>query len=234
MTIRKVIATLAGLAGLAAAVAPAQAQYTLLAPGGTVTPVTSVAASGLGTLLATSGAETMFPSRTGGLSTVTATLDSSVYKETNGDFVFAYTLANAGASTSSLDSLILGNFTGLTTLVAYETGSPVAPASATRDASSSTITFNFPSPKLIGPGKSSTLLIETNAAGFDKNGTAIANNGGSHFLLPPNFAYEPLISNGNPVVGPEPASLTVFALLGLGLLGLALRARRSGAARMAA
>ena len=48
-------------------------------------------------------------------------------------------------------------------------------------------------------------------------------------LNDPNSAYGPALDNVQVTVAPEPSSITVFAFLGLGMLGLALKARKGRA-----
>ena len=232
MNICKTITGLFGMMGLALAVAPAQAQFVTLTAPGHLATVNTVAAPNIATLLATETSTII-----GGVNPA-GTVTSSVY-QISGGLLFSYTLNNTTNPTlitnpGAFEQLGLGSFQGLTTQVAYVYGSGVAPSTtsdpnagtlfaATRNTSGATITFNFNNPAIATGANTATLLIRTNAGGFSPKGSGTAVNGGTHSA----DIIDPLmLPNGNAVLAPEPASFAVFGFVGLGVLGLMVRARR--------
>ncbi len=245
MNIRKMIASMVGLLGLAAVVAPAHAQYVTLTPGGSVT-VHSVTAS-LGTALASTG-----PQAWGGVGgDPTGTFTSSVYQGFSGGLIYAYSFTNDISSSVALENLQVANFTGVNTAVAFlypgSTSTLVAPSDGgggdVSRSLASTVQFDFGTPNAgtVGAGYGTvTLLISTNSAAYISQpmggATDTINNGGPHSVYgftPEGRNLKPNI--GNPILAPEPTTVAAFGFIGLGVLGLAFRARRrTGSMTMAA
>lgn len=231
MNLRKIIAVLAGLAAFAA-VSPAHAQYATLTPGGMVSPIASLTATQAfagSTFYASLDNQVTVPSVVGTLDPA-GNVTTDVYKLNNGSgFIFAYTInANAG-NNDTFTSLKAFNFSGLSTQVGYtsnatSTGTKnttpgVAPDSATRTnkgTGPNSVVFNITSG--VGAGSSSqTLLIRTNAGGIIQTSTNQVTDGISSTFT----SYSP-----DGTIAPEPASFAVFGIVGLGVLGLMVRARR--------
>ena len=165
-----------------------RAQASLLAPGGSVAPVPSGTLPAGDTLVISTGLETI-----SSLNGVTATLTENVYRETGGTLDFTYTLSDSSASPSTKPILgfSLADYTGSSTDVSYTAGTQ--PSGATRTTLGDTLTFSFggkvgsttyPS---LGPGGSTTLLIETKSTNYSSaTGSANFNvKGGGATLSPP-------------------------------------------------
>ena len=148
---------------------------------------------------------------------------------------FVYTLADTsnsflgtGATVLSLFGFGNANPKYLTQVEAISSGTTFTSTIGASRASGITgdLDFNF-GPALgagVTAGKQVQLVVYTNALGYVSNKTALVNvvNGGYS-------SYQP-----SGAVAPEPASLAVFGFVGLGLLGLGLRARRNSSASQTA
>jgi len=138
-------------------------------------------------------------------------LKEEVFKEPTGTFDFYYIVFNLPDSATSVMRESDLNFAGWATSVAFRSdGSQVPgfvngnvpPSSADRDASGSTVGFNFG--PILPNQRSRVVVISTDAPGFTTGQSSVDSSG-------PLTTFQPAT--------PEPAS---FLLLGCGLLALAL------------
>jgi hypothetical protein len=146
--------------------------------------------------------------------TLTTTVLSGDPSNALGGLTFTYRLTNDAVSLAALERMTNLNFTGFLTDVSYKIpAAGVAPSSVDRDASSSTVGWNF-SPLGTGVipagGSSALLVIQTNAQFF---APITANVIDGSIGVAASFG---------PVV-PEPASLT---LLGISLLSVGALSQR--------
>jgi len=194
----------------------------LVTPGGPAVgvPLTSAAP---GTLLASLVAPFSFTTTAG---TTSGTLTSAVYRNPSGTIDFYYQVFNNLGSVTALSRESDTSFTGFQTWVAFRTdvvgpfsatSAGIIPVTADRDASATTVGFNFapvPPGTKIPPGTTSAvLIISTDATAFTA-GNAEVIDGGTQTVA----SFQP--SSGVP----EPATL---ALIGGGLLALAAIRRRT-------
>src|SRR5258708_1276919 len=178
----------------------------LLTPGGSCVPPDDIGDTP-GTLIATQFAPFSFTTSAG---TTHGVMKAEVFSETGGTLDFYYIAFNFPDSATPLMRESDLNFAGWATSVAFRSdGSQVPgfvdgnvpPTSADRDASGSTIGFNF-GPILPGQ-RSRVVVISTNARSFTTGQSTIDGSGPLATLQP----------------APEPAS---FLLLGCGLLLMTL------------
>ena len=131
----------------------------VVGPGAVVSPDVLTLGAG-STLLADTGAQAF------STSTISGTAEEWVYADSarSGDLTWLIEVVNSAASTDGVGRVTAANFTGFTTDVGYESGSPgTVPTNVDRSVSGGTIGFNFPIPG-VSPGASTALLaIETNA-----------------------------------------------------------------------
>lgn len=192
----------------------------IVTPGGASVgvPLTSAAA---GTLLASLLAPFSFATTAG---TTSGDIISAVFRNPSGTLDFYYQVINNANSATALSRESDNSFVGFGTAVAFrlDGGSlpggvftngtaGIIPVTADRDASGTTVGFNFvpapPGTKIPAGTTSSVVIISTDATNFAA-GNAEVIDGGTQTVA----AFQP--ASGVP----EPAS---FALLGLGLLALA-------------
>src|SRR5215472_3115701 len=161
-------------------------------PGGPAVgvPLTSAAP---GTLLATLVSPFSFATTAG---TTSGTILSAVYRNGTGTLDFYYQIANNAATATALARQSSTSFAGFLTQVAFrlDGGSlagtaftngtaGIIPVTADRDASATTVGFNFvPTPPgtKIPPGTTSAVLvISTNAVNFSAGNATIIDGGGA-------------------------------------------------------
>ena len=222
MNIQKMIGSMAGLIVMAAAIVPAHAQTPVGAPN----PV-FVTVSGFGTI---SGSQ-VAPTITSVLASVgggpSGTLTSQVFQGFAGNplggLTFVYTISEATAGTGAgFSSLGASGFTGFSTDVAYVTANTTSglvtngnsiTALRTGTAVNSGNLVNFGFGPLVATGDQVQLVVFTNSNNVSFQVDNVQ-NGGAHMVT----AYG--------AAAPEPASFAVFGFVGLGVLGLMVRARR--------
>jgi hypothetical protein len=173
----------------------------------------------------TLGSSLVFSTGAVGFSTATfsGTLTSSVWSNdaTNpyglDRMTFVYEIDNFAVSADEITRLSISDFDSFLTDASFAPDdSATAPTLITRSANGTVMGFNFVVPGL-APGSNSTLLVvQTNAATY-QNTTASLIDG----TVASVASLAPL------TVVPEPASVVLFTLGGLGLLWIAKR-RRTG------
>jgi hypothetical protein len=181
----------AGLVTLGIAYAAFIVPSALLTPGGPAVgvPLTSQAP---GTLLASLSAPFSFVTTAG---TTSGSVVSAVYRNGSGTLDFYYQIVNSQASATALARQSSTSFVGFLTAVAFRldggslpgtafvNGTPgIIPVTADRDASATTVGFNFvPTPPgtKIPPGTTSAVLvISTDATNFSAGNVEIIDGGG--------------------------------------------------------
>jgi hypothetical protein len=148
--------------------------------------------------------------------TLTTSVISGDPSNALGGLTFTYRLTNDAVSLAALERMTNLNFTGFLTDVSYQTPAGVAPTSVDRDASASTIGWNFSAlgKGVIPPGSASALLvIQTNAHAFAPIDANVID--GSIGVA----------ASFGPVV-PEPASLTLLGISMLSVGALSQRRKR--------
>lgn len=158
-------------------------------PGGPSVTVTLTSAA-QGTLLASLISPYSFSTTSG---VTSGTVTSAVYKNSSGTLDFYYQVANSAASATALAREINTNFTGSATQVAFRTdggalggsfvngSGGIIPVSADRDASASTVGFNFvpvtPGTKIPPGTTSAVFVISTDAVQFTAGNSTIIDGG---------------------------------------------------------
>jgi len=210
-----------------------RAEAAPILPGGAfITPPEPDPAGGI--LQPGSGAPVAFSA--GGPAGFSGTLTANVYKDDpsnpfagigdpnplNHGLTFTYTLHSNATSITSLERLVLTDFSGFATDVSYQaptTGQ--APSSTDRSfGPGAVIGWSFTgAPAGLGrlaPGQTSALLVvQTNAPSYDLTQTASVIDG--------SIALVPTIGPSLSMISPEPSSLFLLAIPGM----VALRRRRS-------
>lgn len=225
MNIRKLIAGMIALVGLAGIVVPAHAQYVVLSDSGTISGTEYSLAPALA--ISTTGTNP-----TGILNSYVVQGDAG--NVSNGlTFVFQLSQTSLGehfqqfdalgfsgysVQMSYADSLVLsGVSTGVLGVPALYAGDLLATGTKANDNAS----FNGFS---LSNGQSTKFLVVRTDATSAKSYQNTAFNGGGH-------SANSYTASGP--VAPEPASFAVFGFVGMGVLGLMVRARR-GKTQMAA
>jgi hypothetical protein len=179
-----------------------------------------------GVLQPGSGAPIAFSA--GGPAGFSGTLTANVYAGdvTNpfvgvGGLTFTYTLHSDAASITSLERLVLTDFSGFVTDVSYQVPTAdQAPTSTDRSfGPGAVVGWNFTGAPAglgrIAPGQTSAVLVvQTNAPSYDLTQTASVIDG--------SIALVPTIGPANTLISPEPSSLFLVGIPGL----VALRRRR--------
>ena len=182
----------------------------LLPPGGVVVPTATGSPTGA-TLLQSTGAipfaSLVDPSAYSG------TLTSAVYTNDPGNsfganrLTFTFLLSNNANSRDAIERFVANNYVGLQVDAAVNAaGGGRSPSTADRQATGISIGFDYTNTLPIAPGTSSTLLVlHTNATQFVPVTNSIANT------------FPAIVASLGPVV-PEPATASMIALGGLGLI----------------
>jgi hypothetical protein len=221
MNIRKAISVMAGVAGVmlvaGAASAAGPGVGTVSLPINTaITPIPGASVSAASQTLLASTSQSVNAST--GL--WTGELYSAVYQNTSTGFLtFVYQAYDGPTSpvlpTGDILRLSTINFNGYTTAIGQSSTNllgaatpTIAATEADRDAGP-TIGFNF----LATPGTETDLLfITTNAKSYSTGQSFLQDGGQAQYAT-----FEPT---------PEPSTIAAFAVMGLGVLGLIVRARR--------
>lgn len=191
--------------------------------GGAAVPVPNTTAA-QGTLLASLLSPYSFSTTAG---TTSGTLLAAVYRNPSGTLDFLYQVMNSAGSATALARESDTSFLGFATQVAFRTDGAslpggagfvngtagIVPVTADRDASGTTVGFNFvPAPPgtKIPPGTTSAVLVISTDATAYTNGNASVIDGGTQTVA----AFQPLAAT----TVPEPAT---YALFGAGLLAFA-------------
>jgi hypothetical protein len=222
---------LAVLVAILAFVATPMVHAAVLAPGGSAVPDTSPFPAGE-TFVADMLNQTLGPPGNSVPQTLFGTYSVWVYRSVAGTLDFYYQLNLSSASTNNAESVTAGFFRTVTTDAGYLTGSTLptgastptssVPLSVARGTSGDPITWSWVAPGVntpITPGQSSQVLfVFTNATTYT-SGTFSAIDS----TTSANPALGPVVPSGGV---PEPASVVMMGLGGLGVGALALVRRR--------
>jgi hypothetical protein len=200
----------ASVAALALMVLSSSAFATLLAPGGTVAPGATPSPAGAA-LVVDSGAQP-FASVDG--TSFSGTLRTQVYTNDAGNpfglggYTFTYLLTNNGPD--ALERLVTVNFSNWSTDVGVNAAlvPGAVPVSVDRSAGvGKTIGWDYTGSAGVGPGGNSALLVvHTNATGFLPVQNSVINGSVA------------VVNSFGPNLFPEPASLGLIGLAGLGMI----------------
>lgn len=196
------------------------------APGATVFPGVVAPGTPAGVLLATLTAPFSFTTTAG---TTSGTFLTAVFREAGGTLDFYYQITNNANSATAIDRMTAVNFAGFLTATGFRVDGAslgfgfanglVAPVTADRNLSGTTVGFSFSPPdsaKILPGLTSDVLVISTNAISFTA-GNASLIDGGTQTLS----AFQPAGQPAGTV--PEPSTMLLF---GTGLVGVASAARR--------
>jgi hypothetical protein len=157
----------------------------------------------------------------------TGTVQYAVIRETGGTLDFLYQFSNDKSSTDSIGTASVANFSGYTTTIGWSgvttpqtvTGLPaslsaafgyVSPTTGHVQSTGDTVDFNFSS--YVDPGYTSQWLeVQTNATQYGAGDINLIDNG-----ISSTGAFSPT---------PEPSSLVLLGLGGLGMVGFGWRRR---------
>jgi flagellin-like hook-associated protein FlgL len=201
------------------------ANATVIAPGTSSTPISSVTLPGGGTIVASTGSQTA--STTVGTDILTVTYTEWVYKESGGTLDFIIQADNSASSTDFIDQVTTSGFAGngsVTTNVGFNPSAPtlttitggIDPGTGSRlPANGNVIGFGFGT-TVVNPGQDTDyLIIQTNQTQFVA-GTVSFQDG----ITAAGIGYG---------VAPEPNMACLLSVFAVGILGIAYRRKKVAA-----